>query len=359
MYPGGNTCYGFHSFYDNIVSATVERKIVLKGGPGVGKSTFMKNLGEAFAEKGYDIEYHWCSSDNNSLDAVVIGNQQICVLDGTSPHVVDPEFPGAVDEIINLGRFWDKSKIKTHRKEIVELNKNIHLCFVRAYNRLKETSLALEEWKSYYEEALDITAVNRNIIALARDFLKDSLPSPHKPRHLFAGAITPQGLVTKVDSIIDQDCFLFAVKGNPGTGQKELFRHALTMIDLHGYYAEIYHNPFNPNEIDFILLPQSKAALIDISGTFFNYPEIMHSNKYKRLLDFDQFLKKPVIDSYTSLISAARERFYAGLRKAVAFIHTAKKYHDELEQYYIPAMDFDAINDLCEDLFQELFASLQ
>ena len=79
-----------------------ERKIILKGGPGVGKSSFIKKMGEAFSSHGLDMEYHWCSSDNQSLDGIVIG-QKICILDGTAPHVVDPLCPGAVDEILNLG----------------------------------------------------------------------------------------------------------------------------------------------------------------------------------------------------------------------------------------------------------------
>lgn len=88
LYPGGNTCHGFYSFYDYMVSPQVERKIVLKGGPGVGKSTFMKKLGEDFANAEIDVEFHWCSSDNESLDGVVIGRQQFCVVDGTAPHRV-------------------------------------------------------------------------------------------------------------------------------------------------------------------------------------------------------------------------------------------------------------------------------
>ena len=48
-----------------------------------------------------------CSSDNNSLDGIVIPKLKIAILDGTA-HVVDPVFPGVVDEIINLGQFWDE-----------------------------------------------------------------------------------------------------------------------------------------------------------------------------------------------------------------------------------------------------------
>jgi len=354
MYPGGNTCYGFYSFYDYIVSPDVKRKIILKGGPGVGKSTFMKKLGKAFEEKGLDLEYHWCSSDNNSLDGLVIGNQQYCFLDGTAPHTVDPRFPGAVDEIINLGEFWNRDEIAFNRNEVIELTQNISHCFDRAYNRLKETSLAYNEWKSYNEEARDKRAVNRNILALTEDFLQDAKASSNKPRHLFAGAITPQGMVSKVDTIIDSDCALFVIKGDPGTGQQGLFNYALNLINLYNVYAEVYHNPFDPDEIDIILLPDTRAALVNISSQFFYYSRVLHGSNYKRLLDFNQLVRKSVFDSYAKLIFNARDRVDSGIKEAVSFIQTAKEYHDELESYYIPAMDFEAIDTLREKLVDEL-----
>ena len=42
MFPGGNTANGFYSFFDYIIPNDVNRIFCLKGGPGVGKSSFMK-----------------------------------------------------------------------------------------------------------------------------------------------------------------------------------------------------------------------------------------------------------------------------------------------------------------------------
>ncbi|WP_206459271.1 hypothetical protein [Anaerovorax sp. IOR16] len=44
MFPGNNTPEGFFSYYQYILSQKEADKIFcIKGGPGVGKSTFMKN----------------------------------------------------------------------------------------------------------------------------------------------------------------------------------------------------------------------------------------------------------------------------------------------------------------------------
>jgi len=88
MFPGGNTSKGFYSFYNYIISQDeAERIFIIKGGPGVGKSTFMRKIGIEMAELGFDVEFMHCSSDNGSLDGVVIPRAGIALIDGTAPHV--------------------------------------------------------------------------------------------------------------------------------------------------------------------------------------------------------------------------------------------------------------------------------
>ena len=79
----------------------------------------MKKVGAHFNKKGYTIEYHHCSSDPNSLDGVLVKELNIALLDGTSPHIVDPINPGAVDEIVNLGEFWNVENLEKNKDEII------------------------------------------------------------------------------------------------------------------------------------------------------------------------------------------------------------------------------------------------
>jgi ABC-type lipoprotein export system ATPase subunit len=87
VFPGGNTSKGFYSLYRYMLSQDEARRIIcIKGGPGTGKSSLMKNVGKLYKENGYDIEYHHCSSDPNSLDGVVIKALKVAIFDSTSPH---------------------------------------------------------------------------------------------------------------------------------------------------------------------------------------------------------------------------------------------------------------------------------
>ena len=78
--------------------------MVLKGGPGVGKNTFMREIGKTMERAGTPVEYLWCSGDPDSLDGVVLPALRCAVVDGTSPHVVEPRFPAAVGRYVDLGR---------------------------------------------------------------------------------------------------------------------------------------------------------------------------------------------------------------------------------------------------------------
>ena len=51
-FPGNNTPQGFFSYYKYILGQREANRIIcVKGGPGTGKSTFMKRIGQRFAEQ--------------------------------------------------------------------------------------------------------------------------------------------------------------------------------------------------------------------------------------------------------------------------------------------------------------------
>ena len=104
-FAAANGFNGFRSYFGEIFNrCDFSRVYILKGGPGTGKSTLMKRIRGEFSSK-LRCESILCSSDPKSLDGIIIekGSNRVAILDGTSPHEEDARFPGAVDEIINLG----------------------------------------------------------------------------------------------------------------------------------------------------------------------------------------------------------------------------------------------------------------
>ena len=64
--------------------------MALVGENGAGKSTLMRRVGARMEEEGLDTEYILCSGDPDSLDALLLPQLGVALVDGTAPHAAAP-----------------------------------------------------------------------------------------------------------------------------------------------------------------------------------------------------------------------------------------------------------------------------
>ncbi len=138
FFASSNSSKGFKNDYPRCFGedSGIQRLYVIKGGPGTGKSHFLRTVGRYAEGAGYQTTYYYCSSDPASLDGLRIeGEGKPCMgfLDGTSPHVWEPSAPGVREEIINLGIFWKGEELRTHGDEITYFSRKKSACYQRAY----------------------------------------------------------------------------------------------------------------------------------------------------------------------------------------------------------------------------------
>ncbi|AQS60112.1 PRK06851 family protein [Desulforamulus ferrireducens] len=351
VFPGGNTAQGFFSYYQYMIEPNATRIFCIKGGPGVGKSTFMRYIGEQMVERGYDIEHHCCSSDNGSLDGVVIPAIKVALLDGTAPHVVDPKNPGAVDEIIHLGDYWQEDKLRANKEAILKSNRRVGRLFKIAYHQLAEAKTIKDELDSYYAEAINMGGVHGIIHNIAEDILEDVMEDGQlqfatepKDRHLFATAFTPQGQTHHLETILADLEKLYFITGEASAIGSQVVGTLAKAMHIHGLDTEVYHCAFEPTAVDLVIMPALKIGIMkDIPGIDFKLQDISGLRKIK-IRDLNQYLDQSVLAVYDKEIKCARERLHSALCRAIGYIAAAKAEHDIMEQYYIPAMDFEAIN---------------
>ena len=132
---GANTSRGFIN-YGDMIFEDLKKLYVIKGGPGTGKSTFMKRFAESAEAIGCEVEYYYCSSDPSSLDGIVIPKLKLGITDGTSPHTFEARYPGAKEEYLNLGEFWNADFLALCRDQIEALTKQKAKLFSSAYKYL-------------------------------------------------------------------------------------------------------------------------------------------------------------------------------------------------------------------------------
>jgi len=351
FFPGGNTARGFFSFYKYLPYQT-DKTLILKGGPGTGKSTFMKKIGSELMEQGYDIEFHWCSSDSNSLDGIVIPRLKTAILDGTAPHMIDPEYPGVVEEIINLGEYWDRKYLEQYKQEIIEINNIIKMHFEHLYNYLKIARLLHQEWESYYRRNLNKQEVNHKSLELIEEILSDNLKPENNPdRHLFASAITPEGIINHFENLTAEINRRYILKGEPGTDKATIIKKIADTISLRDYGILYLHCGLDPDKLDAIIVSDLNTAIIN--GT---PPHLLEATRSgDQIVDMLSCVNLTAVNHYHSGIDDARKMYNRIMEKAIDHLKQAHEAHDRLEKYYITATDFQAI----EEMRKELLKSLQ
>lgn len=344
VFPGGNTSQGFYSFYDYIIDQQEATRIfVIKGGPGVGKSTFMRKIGEEMLKRGYDVEFHCCSSDNGSLDGVVIPAIKVAMLDGTAPHVVDPKNPGAVDEIIHLGDHWNEQGLRSNKKDILACNKEVGRLFNRAYSYLAAAKIFLDEVKFYYTGTGAFNAGNfdRKVLELAHEIFKGKNRQTDSPkeRHLFITAITPDGPVSHLNTIIDNISKRYIIEGDDGTGKNILVRRLMEAAMMRGFDVEAFHCALEPDLIDHLVIPALDVVIVNSVE-----PHDLRPRNGDTVIDTMECVNPIINEKFLTEKTTARKLYRECMEHAVSFIRQAKAEHDEMEKYYAPYMDFEAIN---------------
>ena len=127
---GANNKIKYSSLYDELYNPFEKgNHIILKGGPGTGKSTLMRRIAEKLEKEGLFVERGFCSADPTSLDVVAAPEINFSIFDGTSPHVVDPIMPGVSEHIVDLGVAWRRELLKENIRAIGDLtrtNRQLH-----------------------------------------------------------------------------------------------------------------------------------------------------------------------------------------------------------------------------------------
>jgi hypothetical protein len=356
VFPGGNTSIGFYSYYHHVIASDATRIFVLKGGPGVGKSTFMRKIGDAMLARGFDVEHHHCSSDNNSLDGLVVPAVGVALLDGTTPHIVDPVTPGAVDEIIHLGDYWDEAKLRANKEQILATHRRLGRRFAIAYSHLAEAKVIRNEMESYVTESMNFTRVNKLTAELIQDVLAQAPGRYHvdpKARHLFYSAISPNGVVHYIGSLLQDVKQMYLIKGRPGSGRSTLVEAVARAAHARGLDTEVFHCAFEPHRVDLVVIPAVGAAVLkDVEEIGFqpgSVPGLRVS-----VYNLDVHLNREALARYRAELASAQERFTAALNRAISHIAKAKQTHDHLESFYIPAMNFAAVEARRKEILERI-----
>ncbi|MDO4553387.1 MAG: ATPase [Bacillota bacterium] len=344
-FPGNNTPRGFYSYYRYILGQQdAERIFCLKGGPGTGKSTFMRRLGEEFLEEGRCVDFLHCSSDPHSLDGVLLRKERVAVVDATAPHIIDPLHPGAVDEIVHLGDFWNEEGIRQNRKEIMACQKEISGLYENAYGYLSAAEKLYNNLEGLRGKCVNKAELYKLAAGLINRELSHRELGPHrgKVRKLFASAITPEGVVHFLPTLsagFRRSYLLRLPKGMDGSEILGLFMESAL---CRGFDMEVFYCAIKPEEKpEHLLIPDLGVAFFSSNQAHPIDPSALSGQV--SLLELDALLEPALSPFRRELAEDNASQMDALLDRAVGCLKEAKAQHDHLETFYVPNMDFSGI----------------
>lgn len=347
---GANAPKGYFSRFDQLFSSSPEgRCFLLKGGPGTGKSTVLKKIAAVLKEKDPRTELIFCSADTDSLDAVITSDGAVSAADATLPHAVEPKYPGTYETVINLSDCWNEKVLREHAKEISVLfdtNRHLHEEARRyisaAANLLEEASKIGME--SLYPEKTEKAALRLCLKEFGR---KKQIKGTEKQR--FLSAITGKGVFFFEETPKLLCKRIYMLDDEPGAFSRVFLNVVRRTALEYGLDIITCRCPVFPLEkIEHIFIPELELGFV--TGNKRHRIKIVpyrtiHS---RRFTDPEIFMKNKMRMKF-ALRQAANI-----LDEAVLCLDEAKRKHDELEKFYIPAMDFSKVNERLKSIILEI-----
>ena len=336
FFAGANSGEGFRNLFPELVDLEdTFDYIILKGGPGVGKHTFMKEIGRSMEEAGAKVEYLRCSGDPDSLDAVVIPELRCAVADGTSPHVIEPKYPAAVDRYVDLGRFYDLTAAKAEADAVKTYTKAYREAYVRAYRSLKAARQVELDLMESVRKTADPERLTRRVTGVIQRELREKGGEQGKTSRRFLGSITCRGYVWRFDSIeaLCPKIYEFCDSWELAGAELERLRRAAVQK---GWNTIVCPSPEDPGRLEHVLIPGLGLAFVT------SRPGMEYGKKPWRRIRVDAMAEpegKGKMRFQQRMVSLLRE-------DAVAALTDAKSNHDRLEAVYNPYVDVDGVRTL-------------
>ncbi len=330
FFLGANSMKGFYSLYDRFCSCPNDTLHIIKSGPGTGKSTFMKRIGHAAQQRGYDVEYILCSGDPNSLDGVYIPALHIGWVDGTAPHVLEPRYFGVSGDYVDLGQFCRRELLTPTQDDIRAVTDGYKRCYKAAYAYLEAAGILTHSG----DRELSDTAAEK-IRNRARSKIRKELSGcSHNGivRQRFLRGLSCQGSVI-LSETLETLCSRLCVAESHFGVEQLFFREIVAEIRKQQASAVVCPNPLCPERIEAVLLPEQGLCFLtaDALPNFSGKIRTLHLDSY--LTDAPKADYKPREKQIQQLLRLSYDR-----------LAQAKALHDRLEAYYRPALDVEALD---------------
>ena len=341
---GANTPSGFRSMFEDSYSAADGWQVyIIKGGPGTGKSTLMRRIAALAGEQGLFTERIRCSSDPDSLDAVIIPSLRRAIYDGTAPHVLEPQLAGACERLVDLGQAWDTDVLHRRREDIARLSAECSALHGQATQMLACADVFRRRLSAPAALAADRDKLDRAAERLCRRFglhgNSGSASSGRTMRRL-ASAVTPGGIMNAAEEYISSFGRVVPIYDSTCAVSGMLLAALRDRLIRRGYSLIECPCSQQHDRTEHLLLPEEDICFTvrsDIHGAE------LSTDADQRAVRSGRFLPPEFTQGRHPERAADRRELLRFTSLAAECMRRAKEVHDRLEGCYRDAMDFGLV----------------
>lgn len=330
----GNTQKGFVSKFDDFISGS--RTTFLKGGSGVGKSTFIRQFAEMAENLGYKTVKVPCSSDINSLDAVKVLGLNLVMLDATSPHIYEPELYGVSGDIFDIGKYLDSNVLTPQvgiLKELLDTKRCAYKCL---YNELDCVKNQYENIDNLYYAHFDAVAFDK----LAKEVFESiDITCADVELNAFADYISGDGYNNIAAEYVGGR-EVVNICGRCSRARLNVLENIASRLDKKKVRYERYYTILDP----------TKLYAIGLKNCF-----LMSADKGNGF-DTDECFNMSKVQADIPLLLEHRHCINYNLKRAGDYYKKSRVAHNRIEKIYIAAMDFDSFEADKKKYLDNLFA---
>lgn len=345
FFLGSFSPQGFKTNFGEIIAENDYKTVILKGGAGTGKSSLMKAVSKHFSEN--NVSEFYCSSDPDSLDAVVLKDKKFIIVDGTSPHVFDPVFPGVKEKILNLGNFWNEEKLRKNREEIIRTTLDHKKLMERTARYVKANSSILLDTYSIATDSILTDKLDSFVLRLEKKLAVKKRNATPKTCFRHLSALTPKGYITHTSHLETYETYI--LHDSLFAGSDKILKKLSDFFLSKGYDVILSSsNLFAQPVYEHLLVPQLNLAFLTSN------PLTNLNLANAKIINIHRFYDKQALSLRKSRLKLNKKASSELVLEAKSTMQNALILHNLLEKYYISAMNFEKVNATTERILSHL-----
>jgi len=350
FFSAANSHCGFINYFQQFFKYDKDANCyIIKAGAGCGKSTMMRKIAKFLQENGYNVFLFPCTSDPNSLDGVYCKELNFMIVDGTAPHIIEPNYPIFFEKIVTLYDCIDSEKIQKNGDGLLNYFDENQSYHNRTKNLFTSIKALQDDCQKLVDPCIDKDKLDIYSKKLCKKTLRKSLNKKSKVTNLLLSGITLNGLDYFSETPRKMVKNIYAIHDVYGNCANSILHELYDTCLQKGYDIISCNCPIDPhNKIDHIIIPEADIAFITVNR-YLPLKEAADKN-----IHFARFLKTKVDKIHRHRIRFNNKTISNLIVELQQQLSSAKQSHDDIEKAYVEAINFKTVDIKTNEIINDL-----